>query len=152
MRGRERSSRRQWLFWLLLTALLWLVISRFTEIETLLGTLRQGRWLWILLAGILQAGYYGLYAALVYSAFYAVGVTARLRNLLFVTLGAVFVNTVAPSGGMAGLALFMEDAARHKQSPARAAVGILLVSIVDFSAFTVVLIVGLAYLFFTPRP
>lgn len=147
MKFKKRWSIRQLLFWLLLTALAWLVISRFTEIETLIRTLRQGRWPWILLAAVLQAGYYVLYAALFHFTFYAVGVTSRLSNLVFVTLGAVFVNTVAPSGGMAGLALFMDDAARHKQSPARAAVGTLLVSIIDFGTFTVALIAGLAYLF-----
>lgn len=147
MKSKKCWSIRQFLFWLLLTALAWLVVSRFTEIETLIKTLKQGRWPWILLAGALQAGYYVLYAALFHFAFYAVGIASRLRNLVFVTLGAVFVNTVAPSGGMAGLALFIDDAARHQQSPARAAAGTLLVSIVDFGAFTVVLVAGLVYLF-----
>lgn len=147
MKSKKRWSIRQLLFWLLLTALAWMAVSRFTEIETLIGTLKKGRWPWILLAGALQAGYYVLYAALFHFAFHAVGVESRLRYLVFVTLGAVFVNTVAPSGGMAGLVLFMDDAARHRQSPARAAAGTLLVSIVDFGAFTAVLIAGLVYLF-----
>jgi uncharacterized membrane protein YbhN (UPF0104 family) len=117
MTTRRRLSKRRWLFWLLLAAFAWLVVSRFTEIETLVTTLGQGRWPWILLAALLQVGYYVLYAALFQVAFHTVGVESRTRDLLPVTLGAVFINTVAPSGGTAGLALFVDDAARQWAAP-----------------------------------
>ncbi len=59
----------------------------------------------------------------------------------------MFVNVVAPAGGAGGAALFADDFARRGQSPARAASGVLLQLIADFSAFLLILLPGLFYLF-----
>jgi uncharacterized protein (TIRG00374 family) len=139
--------KRRWLLWLLIIAFVWVVITRFTEIENLAETLAQGRWQWVLTAALLQVLYYIVYAALYQAAFYTVEVESRVSELLPVTLGSVFVNVVMPSGGASTAALFIDDAVRRGQSAARAAAGTVLVLVADFSAFTLVLVVGLAYLF-----
>jgi len=76
-----------------------------------------------------------------------VEVESRLRHLIAVSLAAVFVNTVTPTVGSAGIALFVNDASRRGQSAARATAGTLLVSVADFCAFVLVLTAGLVYLF-----
>jgi uncharacterized protein (TIRG00374 family) len=139
--------KRRWLLHLLIVAFLWVVLTRFTEIENLLKTLAQGKWQWVLVAALLQVVYYIAYAALYQTAFYTVGVESRVRELLPVTMGSIFVNVVAPSGGASAVALFVDDAARRGQSAARATVGTLLVLVADFIAFSLVLIIGLTYLF-----
>jgi phosphatidylglycerol lysyltransferase len=139
--------KRRWLFWLLLVAFLWVVVTRFTEIERLVETLAQGQWQWILAAALLQVVYYIVYAALYQTAFYTVEVESRVRDLLPVTMGSIFVNVVAPSGGASAAALFVDNAARRGQSAARATAGTLLVLVADFIAFSLVLIIGLIYLF-----
>jgi phosphatidylglycerol lysyltransferase len=139
--------KRRWLLWLLIIAFMWVVITRFTEIENLAETLAQGRWQWVLTAALLQVLYYIVYAALYQAAFSTVEVESRVSELLPVTLGSVFVNVVTPSGGASTAALFIDDAVRRGQSAARAAAGTVLVLVADFSAFTLVLVVGLAYLF-----
>ena len=53
----------------------------------------------------------------------------------------------APSGGASGVALFADDAAKRGQSAARATIGTLLVLVADFSAFLILLVVGVTYLF-----
>lgn len=138
---------RHWIFRLLIIAFVWVVVSRFTEIEKLAETLARGQWEWILAAALTQVVYYLVYSALYQAAFHTVGVKSRTRDLAPVTLGAVFVNVVAPTGGTAAVALFADDAARRGQSPARAAVGALLAFVADLVAFTGVLLVGLVYLF-----
>jgi phosphatidylglycerol lysyltransferase len=139
--------KRRWLFWLLVIAFIWVVVSRFTEVEKLVETLAQGQWEWVLAAALLQVVYYLVYTGLYQSAFYTVEVESRIRELLPVMFASIFVNVAAPTGGASGAALFVDDVARRGQSAARAAAGTLLVLAADFSAFALVLIVGLAYLF-----
>jgi phosphatidylglycerol lysyltransferase len=139
--------KRSWIFWILVVIFLWVVISRFSEIKTLAITLNGGQWQWVVVAVLLQAGYYIIYAALYQSAFRIVGVESRIIELLPVTFASIFISVAAPSGGASGVALFVDDAARRGQSAARATIGTLLVLVADFSAFLVLLVVGVAYLF-----
>jgi phosphatidylglycerol lysyltransferase len=139
--------QRRIIVWLLIIAFLWLVVSRVVEIEQLLKTLAEGQWLWVLVAATLQVGYYIFYTAMYQSAFDTVEVKSRIRDLLPVTFASVFVNVAVPTGGTSGQALFVDDAARRGESPARAAVGTLIALIIDFSAFALVLVIGLIYLF-----
>jgi uncharacterized protein (TIRG00374 family) len=137
----------RWFLWLLVVAFIWLIISRFAEIEILTKTLRQGRWQWVLLAVSLQIIYHILYASLYQSAFYAVEVQSKLLHLLKLSFVSVFINTIAPTAGSASVAMYMNDAARNNQSQARATAGTLLVSVADFCAFALLLLVGIVYLF-----
>jgi hypothetical protein len=117
---------RRWILPLAVIAFLAVLIARRTELDELARTLAQGRWPWVAAAAVLQCVYYLLYAALCRASFEAVGVHSRFRETLAVLLGSMFANVVVPSGGAAGAALFVDDAARRGQSPARAAAGLLL--------------------------
>jgi uncharacterized protein (TIRG00374 family) len=139
--------KRRLVFWLLIIAFVWVVISRFTEIEKLIETLAQGQWQWVLAAALLQVVYYTVFTGLYQSAFYTVEVESRVNELLPVMFASIFVNVAAPTGGASGAALFVDDAARRGQSAARAAAGTVLVLVADFSTFIPVLIIGLVYLF-----
>jgi uncharacterized protein (TIRG00374 family) len=139
--------KRRWILWLLVAAFLGVVATRFNEIQELCETLAQGQWEWVLAAALLQGVYYVAYAAVYQSAFYTVEVDSHISELVPVLLSSIFVNVVAPSGGASAAALFIDDAARRGQSAAKAAAGTLLVLMADFTAFTLVLGVGLAYLF-----
>jgi uncharacterized protein (TIRG00374 family) len=72
-----------------------------------------------------------------------VDVRARVRDLLPVWFASIFVNTFAPT---AGPALFVDDAARRGESPARAAAGLILVRLCDNVTFFAVLVAGLGFL------
>jgi phosphatidylglycerol lysyltransferase len=137
----------RWLFWVLVIGFLGMVLSRLADLQRLWDTLLNGQWQWVFIAALLQVIYYIFYTGLYHSAFYAVEVEARLSELLPLTFASIFVNVVAPSGGISGAALFVDDAARRDQSPARAAAGALLVLAADLSAFTLILVFGLFYLF-----
>jgi phosphatidylglycerol lysyltransferase len=139
--------KRRWIFWILVVLFVWVVISRFSEIKKLAETLVGGQWQWVAVAALLQVLYYIIYTALYQSAFLTVGVQSRLGELLPVTFASIFMNVAAPSGGASAVALFADDAARRGQSAARATVGTLLVLVADFSAFLVILVGGLVYLF-----
>ena len=132
--------KQRWIIWLLIIAFVWVVVSRFTEAEKLVETLRQGRWAWVLVAGLIQAVYYIVFSLSYQAAFRTVDVQSRLRELLPVTLGSLFVNVVAPVGGAGGAALFVDDAVRRGQPAGSAAAGVLLQLILDYSAFALILI------------
>ena len=138
---------RYWFFWLLFAAFIWFVSKNLNQVERLAQTLSQGEWQWLAFAALLQVAYYLAYAGLYQSAFSTVEVESHLMSLVPVVLGSLFVNVVTPTGGTAGAALFVDDASRRGQSAARAAAGTLLALVADFSAFTVILIIGLVYLY-----
>ncbi len=145
--NKKRPSLRRWLFWLAVAGFVWFLASRLGDLRQLVAVLSTGRWPWIVLAAASQLGYFVLFAWMFQVAFSTVGVEARVRELVPVVLGAVFVNTLAPSGGTAGMALYTDNAIRHGQSGARAAAGALLATVIDFFAFAVVLLAGMAHLF-----
>jgi hypothetical protein len=138
--------RRRWVLWLLIFAFIGVVISRFEEVRTLAVTLSHGHWEWVAAAALGQLLFYVLYAAIYEVSFSTVGVHSRILDLLPVVFVSIFVNVAVPTGGTSGLALFVDDASRRGQSPARTAAGLLLVLAADFSAFTVLLGLGLANL------
>jgi len=138
--------RARWIFWILVAAFLWLMVSRQTEIQSVTGPLISGQLEWILAAALLQVLYYTVFTAMFKSAFLAVDVKSRVRDLLSVTLSALFVNVVAPTWGMAGAALYVDDATHRGESAAKATAGTLLAQAADFSAFAIILAGGIAYL------
>jgi len=139
--------KRRLILWLLIIFFVWLVVTRFTEIEKLALTLAHGKWEWVLAAVLVQALYFSVFAGSYWAAFSTVEVKSRWIDLLPVVFGSLFVNVVVPTGGASGAALFADDAARRGQSTSRAATGLLLQLITDFTAFALILVVGMAYLF-----
>ncbi|HET6845253.1 MAG TPA: flippase-like domain-containing protein [Anaerolineales bacterium] len=134
------------LFQILALALIWAVLSRLAEIEKLIRIVSHGVWEWILAGAVLQLIYYVVYASVYRAAFETAGVSTSLRRLIPLTFSAIFLNVVAPAGGSSGAALLIDDARRRGQSAARAAVGVLLAHIADFTGFVPVLILGLIFL------
>lgn len=140
-------SKRSWLFWLLIAALLWLAASRYAEIKQLAGTLAQGQWQWVFVAALLTVVYYTVRAALYQAAFYTVEVRSRVRELLPLVFAALSMSVAVPSGGVSSAVLFVDDANRRGESPARTAAGTVLFLVADLVGFTLVLVTGLVYLF-----
>ncbi len=109
--------------------------------------MQQGRWQWLALAAGLQLSYFVMLTLVYQVAFTAVGVSSQFKNLLPLTFAAIFINSTAPSGGAAGVAVYVDDARQHGQSTTRTAVGTLLVLIADFGSFLMILAAGLIILF-----
>jgi phosphatidylglycerol lysyltransferase len=146
-----RSARLPWqriLLGILAIIFIWVIVSHFTEVKKLVETLAKGQWQWVLAAAALQVIYYLIFAATYQSAFYVLGIRRKVLELVPVTLGALFVNVVTPTASTAGAALFVDDAARHGHSPARAATATLLQLVADFTSFLLILATGMAVLFF----
>ena len=124
----------------------WLVWSQFADINTLLKTLREGRLLWVMVAIGLQILYYVLFSGVYWSAFRTVEVRSNLMRLVPLTFASIFVNSTVTSGGAAGTVLFVDDARHRGESTARATAGTVLVMAADYSAFALLLTIGLVSL------
>ena len=123
------------------------VYLSFGEIESILETLRAGN-LWFILLALLIQGTWFLVAGLTYLSLYqALGLTGTMYKLSLMSAAATFINIVAPSAGMGGMAVFISDAARNRQSTGKATIASMLYLLLDYIAFLVVLTVGLIILF-----
>jgi uncharacterized protein (TIRG00374 family) len=139
--------KRRILLGLLILAFFYILFTRWAEIRELARTLAEGRWEWVLAAAFFQALYFVFFTATFQASFSTVGLESRWRELLPVTFGSYFVNVVAPSGGAAGAALFVDDAARRGHPPARAATALVLMLAADYVGVVAVLVIGLTHLY-----
>ncbi|MFW5940308.1 MAG: flippase-like domain-containing protein [Chloroflexota bacterium] len=139
-------NKRRWLLWVLIASFLWLVLTRLNEIEDLVETLSSGIWLWVLAAGLLQIVYFMVQARVYQVAFKVATVRASLADLVPVVVGSMFINAVAPSGGTAGVALYVDDAVQRGESGPRATAGTLLGITGTYAGFGVLVLYGLLYL------
>lgn len=124
-----------------------LVLSRVAEVEQVAATLQRGHWLWLGLALLVELAYL-VNIGLGYRAIYRLlGMQAPLARLLPLAITSNFVNIVAPTAGMGGMAVFISDARRHSAPAARVAIAGVLFVLYDYFGFLVVLALGLVVLF-----
>ena len=124
-----------------------LVYLSFGEIETILQTLQMGELRFIFLALVVECTWF-LVSGFTYLSIYRIlGLDGTIYKLALMAVTANFVNTVAPSAGMGGMAVFISDATRTHQSPGKATVASMLYLFLDYIAFLVVLVLGLIVLF-----
>lgn len=117
------------------------------EIESVIETLQQGN-LWFILLAILIQCTWLIVAGLTYQSLYhLLGVEETVYKLILLSASASFVNIVAPSAGVGGMAVFISAAARDGHSPGKVTVASMLCLFLDYVAFLCVLTLGLIVLF-----
>ncbi|RME88397.1 MAG: UPF0104 family protein [Anaerolineae bacterium] len=122
------------------------IILSFSELQEILETLRRSDPRFIFLALLLEIGWL-FNAALTYRSIYRMlGLDDDYRHLVLVVSAANFVNVVAPSVGMGGMAVFIDDGHRRGHSPGRVTVAGALYVLFDYAAFLCVLALGLIVL------
>ena len=145
--GYNLLSMRKFLFILVLFLGAAFVYLSFGELESIVETLRQGH-LWFVLLALLIQGAWFFVAGLTYQSLYHIlGTDAGVRRFTLLSAAANFVNIVAPSAGMSGMAVFISNANRNGQSPGKATVVSMLYVFLDYIAFLCVLTLGLFILF-----
>jgi uncharacterized protein (TIRG00374 family) len=132
---------------LILLLALYIVISRFTEVEQIVQTLQRGNPFWIGLAVLVQLAW-AVAIAFVYKYTYRLlGMEAGVSHLLPLVIASNFINIVAPSAGVGGVAIFVTDARRRGLSAPRVTLAGVLFVLFDYFAFFCVLALGLGVLF-----
>ena len=123
------------------------LIGHFSEVERIVNTIQRGDWRFIFLALVLVLVWLVNIAGSYKSVFNAVGIDERLPRLTIMSAAATFVNTVAPSAGIGGMAIFISEARQNGKSGARAMVASALYVIYDYLGFFLLLGLGLIVLF-----
>ena len=137
---------RNLIFLILIAIFIWYIFSHRGEFNKLVDALIQGSWRWLLLAGATQALYYCAYSFMTQSAFSIVHLKRKFKEILPLVFGSLFVNVLAPTGGMTGTILFADDAARRKESPSKAIIANFIATVSSYLAFSFILIFSIFYL------
>ncbi len=118
------------------------VILRFSELKNILNTLHHSNYRFLVAALIIELIW--LYnSATDYGSIYRlVGLKENASHLVLVATAANFVNVIAPSVGIGGMAVFLDDASRRNHSTGRVTVVGVLYILFDYLAFFFVLALG----------
>ena len=126
---------------ILILGILLLFYSR-SEIENIIKTLDHSDWRFWGMALIIEmiwlfnmATNYGVLYRLM-------GIKENHRHLFWVASAANFINVVAPSAGIGGMAVFLDDARQRKQPTGRITVVGVLFVLYDYFAFLCLLALG----------
>jgi len=140
------SCMRKVIVALVLLLAIGFVVLRFSELQNILDTLHHSNYRFLFAAVVIELIW--LYnSATVYSTLYRlVGLKEKSPHLILVATAANFVNVVAPSVGIGGMAVFLDDAQRQNHSTGRVTVVGVLYILLDYIAFFCVLTLGLIVL------
>ena len=126
---------------MLLLAIAFVILS-LSKLQSTVETLQRGDWRFLGLALALEIIWlYNL--AVTFRALYrVVGLAENSLHLVLVVAAANFVNVVAPSAGIGGIAVFLDDGKKRNHSSGRVTVVGTLAILFDYAAFLCVLTLG----------
>lgn len=123
-----------------------LILVSLSDLQNILDTLQHSNWRF-LVAALLVELIWMYNSATTYSVlFRLVGIKETSRHLFLVATAANFVNVIAPSVGLGGMAVFINDAKQRNHSAGRVIVVGVLYILFGYIAFLCVLALGLIVL------
>ncbi len=122
------------------------VAISFSELETIMLTLRKAHLTFFILAIIVQLLWFITTARMYQSIFHLLGVDESTWTLSRIATAANFINVVAPTAGVGGIALFASEARRRGHPPGKVTVAAALFLLLDQAAFLCILALGLIIL------
>ena len=122
------------------------VILSFSELEHTLATLQQGNLWYILLALLIEIGWFFLVGITYRSIYRLLGMRESIMNLTKVAAAATFVNVVMPTAGVGGIAIFVNAAKKDGHSTGKVTLAAALFVLFDLAAFLAVLGMGMIVL------
>lgn len=144
---RYNSAMRKIVVAVILLLAVALIIVSFSELQTIIDTLQHSNWRFLVAALLVEIIWMYNSATTYNVMFRLVGIKENSYHLVLVATAANFVNVIAPSVGLGGMAVFMDDATRRNHPPGRVMVVGMLYILFDYIAFICVLTLGLIVLF-----
>jgi uncharacterized protein (TIRG00374 family) len=143
---RYNSGMRKIVVAVILLVAIAFVILRFSELQSMVDTLHRSDYRF-LIAAVLVEMIWLFNAATAYSVlFRLVGIKEKSYRLVLVATAANFINVIAPSVGIGGIAVFVDDARRRNHPTGRVTVVGVLYVLFDYAAFFLVLLLGMIVL------
>jgi uncharacterized protein (TIRG00374 family) len=119
-----------------------LIIFSFSEIENIVKTLDQIDWHFLLLLFVVEIIWLYNLGTTFRVLYRLVGIEEKGNHLFWMASAANFVNVVAPSAGIGGMALFIDDAKIRKHPTGKVTVVGALFVLYDYYAFLCLLALG----------
>lgn len=123
-----------------------IVAISFSELETIMLTLNKAHLGYFILAILVQLIWFTTTARMYQSIFHLLGVHEDILTLSRIATAANFINVVAPTAGVGGIALFASEARRRGHPAGKVTVAAALFLLLDQAAFLVILALGLIVL------
>jgi glycosyltransferase 2 family protein len=136
------SAMRKIIIALVLFLAIVFVIFRLSELKNILDTLDRSNYRFLVAAVMIELIWLFNSATDYGSIFRLLGIKERTSHLVLVATAANFVNVIAPSVGIGGIAVFLDDAKRQNHSTGRVTVAGVLYVLFDYLAFFFVLALG----------
>lgn len=133
----------QWI--VILLAVAYIVVS-FTQLQTIIESLRQGNLPFLLAAFIFECICLFNATAVYRSLYQLVGMNEGRWNMFLMTTAATFISMIAPSGGMSGMAVFIDSAKSRKLSSGRVLVVGILYLLYEYASLLCVVMAGFVVL------
>jgi uncharacterized protein (TIRG00374 family) len=122
------------------------VALSFSEFETIMSALKKAHLTFFILAIVVQLLWFVATGRMYKSVFHLLGVHESTLTLSLIATAANFINVVAPTAGVGGIALFASEARRRGHPAGKVTVAAALFLLLDQAAFLVVLALGLIVL------
>jgi uncharacterized protein (TIRG00374 family) len=122
------------------------VVLSLGELETIVETLLRANLLYLFIAIAVQFIWFFTSGRMYQSIFHLLGIHESVFELSRIATAANFINIVAPTAGMGGVALFASEARRRGHAAGKVTVAAALFLLLDQAAFLVVLALGLLVL------
>lgn len=123
-----------------------LVVISFSELETIVQTLQKAHLIYFILAILIEFIWFIVTGRMYQSIYHLLGLEEGVLTLSRISAAANFINTVAPTAGAGGIALFATEANRRGHPSGKVTVAAALFLLLDQIAFLVILSLGLIVL------
>lgn len=123
------------------------LFTRAGELGKVASTLQAGDWRFVLLAVLFEIVWLWVLGSIFQSLYRTVGIEEDHTHMLKLAAAANFINVVAPSGGMSGMVVFLNDARRRGYPSARVTVVGALYLLFEYMAILVACGLGFIVLF-----
>ena len=118
----------------------------FSELETIIQTLQHAHLGYFILAILVQFIWFMTMGRMYQSIYHLLGIDEAILTLSRIATAANFINVVAPTAGVGGIALFASEARRRGHPAGKVTVAAALFLLLDQAAFLCVLSIGLIVL------
>jgi glycosyltransferase 2 family protein len=122
------------------------IISRFTELQSVVTVLKRGNLFFLGLALLVQMAWIYNLSAFYQAVYHVLGIEEKRTHFFRLVTAAYFITVVAPSAGLSAIAVFVSDAKRKGRSVPRVTVASVLYIWFEYIGNLAILILGLAEL------
>lgn len=140
-----RSMRRLIIAVIIMIGIMF-ILTRLAEIEDIVHTLKRGDWRFLGLAALVEMIWIVNIGTSFKVIYRILGVEEKLGRLILLATAANFINIVAPSAGIGGVAVFISEARSREYSAGRVTVASTLFVLFDYIGFLFILALGFVVL------